>query len=836
MNDFGFALDLSKVELQPLRTNIVALGTNHNKKGDVLDANNRFLIKNGVPWFPIMGEFHFSRYSRNGWENAILKMKAGGIDIIASYLFWIHFEEETGVWNWQDNRDLRYFITLCAKHQIYVFLRIGPWAHGECRNGGHPDWLLANGTYYKTFGSHPFLRRLFHQIPKPPHVRSSDPVYLGYVKEFYQQIHTQLQGNYFKDGGPVIGVQIENERAFNNREGLEYMLSLKRIAREAGIDVPYYTSTGWQGCDYNQKELLPVWGAYPDWPWARGSNELEDIKKSFNFTPFLNDGDIGIDLLPKRAKITGSDELPFPYLTAEMGAGTQATHHRRPIYNMYDGAALALVKAGSGANLLGYYMFHGGSNPIGKLTTLQESKASHYPNDLPIISYDFYAPLGEWNQVRPSYRKLKMLHYFFQDFGHLLVGYPTVYPTKNPAGINDLQTLKWLVRTNGENGFIFINNYQRHSKMQEIKNVQFQFKLHGGSRIIIPEIPIIIAQNTIGIFPFNLKIDELTLIYATTQPFCILNDHQNNKTLVMIAFDGTNAEIVLDNRNIQNITGTGFMITPNEENYQIAIPQPCRANEIQITLTDNKIFHILVLNHEEALNAWKIKQQNQEFLLLCEGELMFTSELVKIQSTGKSTMDLWVYPIGSILNFSEGPSINTTTEGVFVKYIVEFAQKEISLEWHEDINLPYLLKPSAAPTRPTRFSPTRFYPLYDIVLTRVDGAHYWKVNLPDDILQGVSDVFLIIHYEGDTQAVYLNGKLIADDFFAGEPMTIGLNRFDLSSGSNELVLLITPLENLGTIYLESRIKKQFASKMLIPKIDKIEAIPQYEVEFTLSLE
>ena len=152
-----------------------------------------------------------------------------------------------------------------------------------------------------------------------------------------------------------------------------------------------------------------------------------------------------------------------------MGAGTQCTHHRRPIYNMYDGAALALVKAGSGANLLGYYMFHGGSNPIGKLSTMQESKASHYPNDLPIISYDFYPPLSEWNQTRPSYKKLKILHYFFKDFGHLVVGNSTVYPNKVPDGIADLHTLKWVARSNGENGFIFFSNYQRHSDIEDVQ-------------------------------------------------------------------------------------------------------------------------------------------------------------------------------------------------------------------------------------------------------------------------------------------------------------------------------------------------------------------------------
>ena len=125
----------------------------------------------------------------------------------------------------------------------------------------------------------------------------------------------------------------------------------------------------------------------------------------------------------------------------------------------------------------------------------------------------------------------------------------------------------------------------------------------------------------------------------------------------------------------------------------------------------------------------------------------------------------------------------------------------------------------------------QYYPLYDTVLAQVEGARYWKVKIPSDIFQGVSEVFLKIDYEGDTQAVYLNSKLIADNFFAGEPMILGLKRFEVEVAGNELVLIITPLADIDSIYLEPSIKQQFMNKFLAPKINKIEIIPQYETEF-----
>jgi len=67
-------------------------------------------------------------------------------------------------------------------------------------------------------------------------------------------------------------------------------------------------------------------------------------------------------------------QASFPYLTAEMGGGMALSYHRRPLLTVDDTAAMAVVKLGSGAVLYGYYMFHGGTNPEGKKTTLQESK------------------------------------------------------------------------------------------------------------------------------------------------------------------------------------------------------------------------------------------------------------------------------------------------------------------------------------------------------------------------------------------------------------------------------------------------------------------------------
>lgn len=86
-----------------------------NPDGCRIDANSLYLTIAGKPVLPVMGEFHFSRYPRQFWEEEILKMKACGINIIATYIFWIHHEEIQGQWNWTGDKDLRHFVQLCAK-------------------------------------------------------------------------------------------------------------------------------------------------------------------------------------------------------------------------------------------------------------------------------------------------------------------------------------------------------------------------------------------------------------------------------------------------------------------------------------------------------------------------------------------------------------------------------------------------------------------------------------------------------------------------------------------------------------------------------------------------
>ncbi|MBQ5821904.1 MAG: beta-galactosidase, partial [Selenomonadaceae bacterium] len=88
------------------------LGTAVNPEGETLFVNDQSLVLNGSNILPVMGEFHYSRYPENEWRNELLKMKSGGINIIATYVFWIHHEELKRKYDWTGQRNLRKFIEI----------------------------------------------------------------------------------------------------------------------------------------------------------------------------------------------------------------------------------------------------------------------------------------------------------------------------------------------------------------------------------------------------------------------------------------------------------------------------------------------------------------------------------------------------------------------------------------------------------------------------------------------------------------------------------------------------------------------------------------------------
>ena len=448
------------------------------------------LIIGGQRVCPVMGEVHYSRIPAPEWRQEIRKMRAGGVTLIACYVFWNHIEELENQFDWSGQRNLRDFLTLCKEEEMPVVLRMGPFCHGEVRNGGFPDWLVASGC----------------------RLRSEDPVFLGYVERLYRQIFTQVQGLQWKDGGPVIAAQFDNEYRGHG----SYLMALKRIATGIGFDLPFYTRTGWPelATPVPFGEMIPLYGDYADGFWDRSIKEgVGSYYKAFNFhAQRTSDAIASEQLSPNGGQQAGgsTSQQAYPYFTCELGGGMMQSYHRRILTYPHDAYAMAVVKLGSGSNLLGYYMYHGGTNPEGKLGYLNETQRCLYTNynDLPVLNYDFQAPLGEFGQVNNHFYMLRKLHLFMHDLGEQLAPMEAVFPCEQDVRQGDDSFLRWSYRTDGTSAFVFVNNYERFANLTAKRDVQFDV-----CGITFPQKPMTVPAGTSCIFPVNV----CGIRYATAQ-------------------------------------------------------------------------------------------------------------------------------------------------------------------------------------------------------------------------------------------------------------------------------------------------------------------------------
>ena len=442
------------------------------------------LIIDGHRVVPVMGEVHYSRIPEGEWRQEVKKMKEGGVTMIATYVFWNHVEEEEGIFRWDGQRNLRHFLEICKEENMPVILRMGPFCHGEVRNGGIPDWMFDKGCK----------------------MRDRNPVFMGYVVKLYRQIFTQVQGLQWKDGGPVIAAQFDNE--YRGRG--EYLMELKRMAQKIGFDLPFYTRTGWPelATPVPFGEMIPLYGDYADGFWDRTLGETDgNYYKAFNFKAFRSSTAIATEQLGKQeAKMNDGDEA-YPYFTCELGGGMMQAYHRRPYVYAEDAYSMALVKLGSGSNLLGYYMYHGGTNPEGKtyLNENQRTRGTNY-NDMPVKNYDFQAPLGEFGQKNAHYYMLRPLHLFMQDWGETLAEMEASFPAPQDVKKGDDSSLRWAVRSKGNSGFIFVNNYERLQKLSAKKHVQLET-----CGVKLPKFTI--PSGCMAVFPINVD----GIRYATAQ-------------------------------------------------------------------------------------------------------------------------------------------------------------------------------------------------------------------------------------------------------------------------------------------------------------------------------
>ena len=748
-----YLIDLSRFQASP----VFSLGSDFSGSslsGETLSFNSFYMEKNGKPFYPVSGEFHYSRMDAGRWEDELIKMRMGGVNIVSTYLFWNHIEEEEGVFDFTGRRDLRRFVSLCGKHGMYVILRVGPFDHGEVRNGGLPDWLYG----------------------KPFEVREVNEGFLGYVRRLYGKIGEQVKELFYQDGGPIIAVQLDNEYMHSSamweittgisnewinkgEGGEEYILALREIALESGLIPAFFTGTAWGGAAYSPR-VLPLWGGYAYRPWIFYSHRGEHpATEEYIYEDYHHNGaECADDFTP------AYPPEERPYACCEMGAGMMCCYYYRFVYPYRSVDALANIKMGSGCNFLGYYMFHGGTNPIGKNRVyLNEAQ-------VPKISYDYQAALGEFGQIRESYSRLKSIHFFTRFFGERLAPMETVLPDgASRIDPRDTETLRFAVRTDGESGFLFVNNFQDHLVMPERKRDRVQ--VITGTEEYNFEISLAPEEN--AILPFGMDLDGLRLRQATAQPV-LRTETDGRVTYVFMEPDGMAADFRFEKA--AEVTGNagplkgevlrGFSVRKGAHRVDVLLISRETANRMFLLRDGSLVFTGATLLEDER-GGLRLESTEPENLLQCwpPERLGVSGKLTRLPDRG---------PLGA------------------------WQAKTAKVE------LPLAVQQAA--------------------------KHKYIFFLPE-IPEHLKDVILRIDYEGDIGMLFLKNRMISDNFCNGDTWEIGLREHLEALRTEKPVLTVSPIREGAVVTAETAMAaRSEESRQEIGELKNAVLQPVYELE------
>lgn len=862
-----YKIDLSRITPTPVK--YLELG-NPGIAGKEIRVNNLYMEEGGIPQLPVMGEIHYNRMDSRYWRDALLKMKASGIDIVATYCIWSLHEEFEGELSWEGHLNLRRFVELCKELNMKVHLRFGPYCNAEIKNGGLPDWIVNNKNLV---------------------TRSNDPLYLEYTRRWYQAVYDQVKGLLWKDGGPIMALQLENEYV---RPGMivSHLLNLKKMAVEIGFDVPVYSMTHWMDSEYPKGEIIPYAGFYIEAPWtASGKNEIPTSNFEFFTYNRLSDN-IGTDIIKIEGDVESlsGENNDSPFFTCEIGVGTTAFYQRRAVVPEEMAGENINLRLGCGANMMGYYMYTGGTNPVGKASTYQSSG--------PRVSYDYQAPIREFGTLGTVMKETKKYNYFMNDFGTALAPAVAYLPTSN----QDRNNLQWAVRLNETTGYLFCSNYLYKHSRKDYKNVQFSIKLKNET-VRIPRQKVTVKNGTYFLWPFNQQLSNVLLKYSTTQPICSMKEGNNN-TYFFFEDDAIPGEYLIENKDIRKIDVKNGTYRKEKDGYFVNQLTPGKECVIEITKENGSMVRFITLTEEESDHIWKGTIKGKEFVSISNSSLICDNDKITLIDDQPST-DIWIYKDGNFkqqtfrsdahnlqasfrqitpmeesqwIRPAEGNivkrlfSLNTFSqvERAYLRYVspatinckingketkttvmgdysyanvttfvqesdntIEFTlpdNKEINAEievllkngkrivWNTDptwlsaSNKPVVL--TTGKKKPSAFAPEEHLGLYE-------------VKAPAPVCCD-EETRMYISYQGDVANAYLNGNLVADSYYDGTEWIISLSRLNEAIDINPMVIRIDGLKSADApIYFEKNVVPE---NCVIPTISDIKVKQEYRFE------
>ena len=699
-----------------------------------------YLIIDGKPRFIFGGDFNYTRTPRDHWQDRLLKMKAAGLNTVTFYATWAYHEPSRDSWNWSDNHDLAHFIDLIHNEGMWAIARLGPFVHGEWRNGGLPQWLVDE---------------------LGPKVRTNAPEYLELTRKWYEQVLAIVVPRLIMRGGPIIILQLENELgsagskgddiargSVDPEENAKHVLFYYKIIREHGVDVPIIDINHFPGRD-KIENLIDTGGCYITSCFGREGEFPPMTTEKWNSH--------------KR-----------PRISIETMGGMFVRYFDWPSYrhtNGYQGPivepefieAITYHHLAEGYNGINYYIFVDGQHC--------ENGAERM---LPQRDMNFQAPITVVGNLRESYRVIKRIGWLLRAFEQEIlrsqpneswvtaVSYGRPHPgLESPADLFEgyhkeaepvpdhllhVRKVECLGRaTRGlnlsESNFAFLLNTKVHGS-QWLRDIRLLSNPSGIACEVWQEYPKLIQMSLPPqrnkCLPFYVKLAPGTFLeYSTAE---LLDRRPFDKGVQVIlhadADEMTETSLVLPRQGEIKKRGEAMALWQSPHTLRIlSTPGP----NVQIISIDGETSVRLVLMERKlAGEVWDVASPHGRLVAasnmrLLESRIEDKKTKVRIQ-TNERDFDLFLLT-------PSAPSLSGPFADVNEKYDQEFGLYRAC----GTIPLP---EPKIAFSK-----------------RKTDTSYIWEAEIRPECLAGLTDLVLHIEYEGTSAKAMLDGRFISDHGF-----------------------------------------------------------------------
>ena len=515
-----------------------------------------------------------------------------------------------------------------------------------------------------------------------------------------------------------------------------------------------------------------------------------------------------------------------PFLTAEVGGGMQDTYFRRPVVSADDIAAMPTVLVGSGANLLGFYMFQGGRNPEGKLTSLQESQETGYPTDVPA---QVLRLSGAARGVRRRARELSPA-----QAGQLLPQRfrrapsppcaPPFPPFSRPARPTS-QSHASPPAAPATSAFVFLNNHVRGTSMKERKHFSVALQLPGGL-VTVPAKPIDLPPDAYGIWPVNLELGGgLTLEYSTAQLFHRFVLH-GETYFCFFGIPGVAPELALNTEAKPARVDTSISVRAEGGRTYLEGHDLAQPREAVLTTHAGNV-HLLLFSRDQAENLWKLPGQSTPWITAAQ--FYADEHEATLASDGDAT-----------ITFSQLKGARQPTASVPLKR----SSASRLLETYTASLKPIMPKATLTLLTPGDIrDPLENGPVFNWRKQPVPKAPNeaefrkaaaWTLQLPQVRAPGVSDLRLFVRYNGDVARLSEGQKLVDDDFWNGKPWELSLRDLRDEGVGAAATLQVLPWPANPPMYLEAPIPTLASSGQPPPQTPQVDLVPRYEIKLRLA--